>query len=264
MGRQLEIIAVGILLAAIFANFMVFSDSAFNVGFTAILSILFLCLSVGLIYWLFFTSSGKDLARKYNAKLTRAAEKKAQEFKEYYRNKSSAFSDLNGFSSSYSMFSTDGKSAISIDENSKKICLLNTSQGQSFNSFDIRTAKRKIVSHSDILEVSIFEDGNSVTTTSRTSQVAGAVIGNLMMGGTGFLIGALTGSKKTSVTISSLEVRLLINDTKSPTWSIAFIRAETPKKSPTYKKYASEAENLLGTIKVLMKRADDEDKLAET
>jgi hypothetical protein len=264
MGRQLEIIAVSILLAAIAVNFLVFSGSTFNVGFTAILALLFLFLSGGLIYWVFFTSSGKEIARDYNATQKKIAEKQAQDFKEYYRNKSSAFSDLGEFNPSYAIFSTDGKSAIAIDENSKSVCLLNTSKGQSVHSFDLRIAVRRIISYRDILEASIFEDGNSLTTTSRTSQVAGAVVGNLMLGGAGLLIGALSGSKKTSSTVSSLEVRLLVNDTKSPTWSIAFICSEIPKKSATYKKYASEAENLPGIIKVLIKRADDEDKIAET
>jgi hypothetical protein len=258
MEYQLEISAVIVLIIAVFSIAM-----ALKSGFAVMLSLLFLCLSVALVYWVFFTPSGRKSAKEYNATLKKVAGKQAQDFKKYYRNKGSAFSDLNEFSPSHSIFSPNGKSAIAIDEGSKSICLLNTSKGQSFHFFDIRSATRRIVSYKDILEVSIFEDGNSLTTTSRTSQVAGAVVGNIMLGGAGLLIGALSGSKKTSSTVSSLEVRLLINDTKSPAWSIAFICSETPKNSTTYKKHAGEAENLLGIIKVLIKRADDEDKLVD-
>jgi len=262
--RQLEILTVLIFLVAFFTNYIVFSSSTFNVGFSPVFAILFLCLCIGAIYWVFFTPSGRAYARKYNAEQKKIEEKQVQEIKKHYRNKAQAFSDLDGFSPSCSVFSVDNKSAISIDENSKNICLLSTPGGKSLNFFDTRLVQRKIVSYRDILEAAIFEDGNSITTTSRTSQVAGAIIGNIMLGGAGLLIGALTGSKKTSAAVSSLEVKLIINNTQSPTWSIAFIRSQTLKKSPAYQKAASDANSLLGLIKVLIKRADDEDKITES
>jgi hypothetical protein len=260
---QLEIVTVIVFLVAFFTNYVVFSSSTFNVGFAPIFTILFLCSSIGAIYWIFFSSSGKDFAKTYNAGQKKLAEKRAKEVKEYYRNRAQAFAELENFSPSQPVFSVNDKSAISIDENSNNVCLLSNPRGQSLHFFDKRSIQRAVISYRDILEVSIFEDGNSITTTSRTSQVAGAIIGNIMLGGAGLLIGALTGSKKTSATVSSLEVRLIINNTQSPTWSIAFIGSETPKKSPLYQKAANEANNLLGLIKVLIKRADDEDKIAE-
>jgi hypothetical protein len=262
--RQLEIVTVLVFLVAIIINYMVFSDSTFNVGIAPILTIFFLCLSIGMLYWVFFTSNGKAFARKYNDKQKKLIEKQVKELKENYISKEQAFSELENFSPSQSIFSSDNKSAISIDENSNNICLLSNPSGQSLKFFDKRTIQREVISYRDILEVAIFEDGNSITATSRKSQVAGAIIGNIMLGGAGLVIGALTGSKKTSATVSHLEIRLIINNTKSPTWSIAFIHSETPKRSPSYQKAANQANNLLGLIKVLIKQADDEDKATES
>jgi hypothetical protein len=264
MGKQLEIITAFIFCAAIVANRMAFSGSAFNFGFPQILAILFLCLSIWAIYWVFLTPSGKACARKYNASQKKMLEKQALEIKEYRRTRAQVFNDLKNFSPSYSAFSSDGKTAIAIDNISKNVCLLNNPKVHALGFFDTRIIQREIISYRDILEVTIFEDGNSVTTTSRTSQVAGAIVGNIVLGGAGLIIGALTGSKKTSATVSSLEIRLIINNIQSPIWSISFIKSETPKKSSVYQKATNDANELLGIIKVLMKRADDEDKISES
>ena len=262
---QLQILTILLFLAAILTTYMILiSNPTFNVGFLLIFSMLFLGFSVRAVYWIFFTSNGKSFARKYNAEQQKLLEEQAKEIKEYYITRDQAFSELDNFSPSRTIFSVDDRSAISIDKNSNNVCLLSNPKGKSLNFFDRRSIGRKIISYRDILEVSVFEDGNSITTTSRKSQVAGAIIGNIMLGGTGLLIGALTGSKKISETVSSLEVRLVINNTQSPIWSIAFIRSETPKKSQLYQKAANKANNLIGLIKVLMKRADDEDRIAES
>lgn len=261
---QIEILVILVFVAALYTNYAIFSGLLANPGLAPIFTIVLLCSSIWTIYWIFFTLGGKAFARKYNAEIKKLVDKGIKEIQENYRTREQAFSELENFSPSYSVFSVDDKSAISIDETSKSVCLLSNPKGQSLSFFDKRLVQRTVILYKDILEVSIFEDGNSITTTSRTSQVAGAVIGNIVLGGAGLLIGALTGSKKTSATVSSLEVRLLINNTQSPIWSIVFIRSETPKKSPSYKKAANEANKLLGLIKVLIKRADDEDKIAES
>jgi hypothetical protein len=264
MEKQLEFIAVVIFCTAVIAVHQILGNRTLDFGFAHVLSIIFLCLSVWIIYWVFITPNGKAFARKYNSNQKKIIEKQALEIKEYRRTKAEVFNDLKNFLPSYSVFSFDCKTAISIDNSSKKVCLLSNPKINALGFFDTRIIERKIIAHRDILEVTIFEDGNSVTTTSRTSQVAGAIVGNIALGGAGLIIGALTGAKKTSATVSSLEVRLTINNIQSPIWSIAFIKSETSKKSSAYQKATNDANKLLGLLKILIKRADDEDKMLES
>ncbi|MGF1933298.1 MAG: hypothetical protein RM347_002705 [Nostoc sp. ChiQUE02] len=63
---QLQIIITGIFCAAIFTCWLVFSSSTFNIGITPVIAILFLLISLGLIFWVFFSPGGKAFARKYN------------------------------------------------------------------------------------------------------------------------------------------------------------------------------------------------------
>jgi len=242
---------------------MAFSDpEAISVP-TRVITILLVCASISANLWVFFTPTGKAFARKYNDDAKKQAEKQAQDSKLYIRKNSTVFSDLEGFYPSQIVFSIDNQTGIAIDEKSKNVCLLNNPV-KSFGYFDIRLVQRLIIPYKDILEVAILEDGDSITKTSRTSQIAGAIIGDIMLGGLGLLIGSLTGAKRTSSRVSNLDVRLIINNTKSPVWSIAFIRSETPKNGIVYKKASEQSNNLHGLIKVLMKQADDEDKLTES
>ncbi|MFN6484215.1 MULTISPECIES: hypothetical protein [unclassified Nostoc] len=63
---QLQILITGILCVAIFTCWLVFSSSTFNIGITPIIAILFLLISLGLVFWVFFSASGKAFAHKYN------------------------------------------------------------------------------------------------------------------------------------------------------------------------------------------------------
>jgi hypothetical protein len=260
---DLRILTILIFIVSIVINWLVFSIDI-NLG-SALISISFLCVSLAVNYWVFFTPSGKAFTKKYNDEAKKQAEKRSQDFKLYFRTRATVFSDLEGFHPSHIIFSFDNKTGIAIDETSKNVCLLkNNNHVMALGYFDTRSINRSIISYRDILEVAIFEDGDSITKTSRTSQLAGAIIGNIMLGGVGLVIGSLTGAKRTSSIVNSLEVRLIINNTQSPIISIAFIPPNTPKKGHIYKKALDEANRLNALVKVLMKKADDEDNFKES
>ena len=63
---QFQVIAVGIVCAAVFICWLVFGGTTFNIGLTPIIAIVFLIASLGLFFWVFFTPKGKAFARKYN------------------------------------------------------------------------------------------------------------------------------------------------------------------------------------------------------
>ncbi|AFZ57146.1 hypothetical protein H6G54_09985 [Anabaena cylindrica FACHB-243] len=62
---QFQIIITAIFCIAIFSCWLVFSKD-FNVGIAPIVAIGFLSLSLGLLFWVFLTPSGKNFAQNYN------------------------------------------------------------------------------------------------------------------------------------------------------------------------------------------------------
>ncbi|MBE9251069.1 stage II sporulation protein M [Dolichospermum sp. LEGE 00240] len=62
---QFQIIITAIFCIAIFSCWLVFSKG-FNIGIAPIVAIVFFLLSLGLMFWVFLTPSGKNLARNYN------------------------------------------------------------------------------------------------------------------------------------------------------------------------------------------------------
>ena len=74
------------------------------------------------------------------------------------------------------------------------------------------------------------------TKTSRSSQIGGALVGGVLLGGVGAVIGGL--SAKTVSTSeqleNSIELLIRINDTQNPVWSIPFLSVQQPKTSILY------------------------------
>jgi hypothetical protein len=206
-----------------------------------------LLIVAGIRYYL-FTSQGKQDFQILLEKLKKEIS--------YFWTKDKIFDELENFNPSHKFISSDNKTGIAVDTTSKRICLLINEKG--IFPADIRRIIREVIPYKDILEVAIYEDGDTVTKTSRTSQVAGALIGNIMLGGAGMVIGALSGAKRTQAKTSNLELRLTINNTNLPFWSIVFLHQETNKKSSHYKYAVTEVNKWNSLIKVLIKQADEE------
>jgi hypothetical protein len=222
------------------------------------INLIFILAAIAGAYYFGFTIKGRRSFNKLVQRFQKEMKQYIQDYEKFYRSKDKIFADVDNFIASQVVFSVNNKTAIAIDSTSNKICLLSNPSG--IFPCDTRRVQKIIVSYKDILEVSFYEDGNSITKTSRTSQVAGAVVGNVLLGGAGLIIGAFTGSKKTSNTIQSLEIRMTVNDMQLPFWAFAFLRTETQKNNVNYKVATEEANKLLSLVKVLMNKADEEEK----
>lgn len=145
------------------------------------------------------------------------------------------------------------KNGLAVDENSKEICLFEN------NDNDISS---RVLSYKDLLSVELVEDGETITSTARTSQIGGALIGGIALGGIGAVIGGLSGKTKTSGTVRKITLRLVVNNTKNPLHEISFLNLETgiKKTDSRYKDAMQKASHWNGLIEVLIKRADTEDK----
>jgi hypothetical protein len=116
----------------------------------------------------------------------------------------------------------------------------------------------RVITYRDILSSELFVDGETVTKTARGSQVGGALIGGLALGGVGALIGGLSGKKRSSEKIKRIDLRITINDTKNPLHDINFMDIEVNQDSYLYKSAMEEARHWHGLVTVLIKTAESE------
>lgn len=87
-----------------------------------------------------------------------------------------------------------------------------------------------------ILEVSVLENGNTITTTSRRSQIGGALVGGLVAGGVGALIGGLSGEKKSVEKLESIQIKVIVDDNVRPVYTFQFNDGEVERNSDEYNK----------------------------
>lgn len=161
--------------------------------------------------------------------------------------------------------SADYKAVIIIDETNQKICFMeNTVKGidkfkntsKDFN-YDYTLYK-----FNDLLETEILQDGETVTKTSRGSQVGGALLGGVLAGGVGAIIGGLSGSTTSDQEFSKITLKVLMNDTQNPVKLIYFLDeiANVKKYDDRYKKANADSMDWHGVLKVIIQQVDKEDK----
>lgn len=163
-------------------------------------------------------------------------------------------SELDDFETSQEIMASDGNSGIAIDERRKKVCLIK--QGFEGVILDVCTYR-------DILEAEIFEDGQTITKTSRTSQLGGALIGGLAFGSVGAMIGGLSGKQVSSQKPNRIDLRIIVNRTESPVHDVNFMSIESDRNGVLYTNAMELARHWHGLIAVLIRRADEEDKNSE-
>lgn len=158
--------------------------------------------------------------------------------------------ELQDFSASQKIMGNDGITGIAVDIDRKKVCLIKHHK---------KDIELKLISNKDILCSEIFEDGETITKSARGSQIGGAIVGGLALGGVGALIGGLSGKTKSSEYINRIDLRITVNDPKTPLHDVNFINVKSKKGGITYKYSMDQARHWHGLIAVLIKHADSED-----
>lgn len=169
---------------------------------------------------------------------------------------------LTNFTSSQKVMGVDGKSGIAVDEVRKKICLIKLIQKTPWIK---KTPWNQewivdldMITYQDIISSEIYEDSNTITRTSRTSQLGGMLVGGLALGGGGALIGGLTGKKSSSDKINKIDLRIAVNRTSNPFHDIEFMSAPVKKNGLFYNKAIKQARHWHGLLGVIIKQADAE------
>ena len=168
---------------------------------------------------------------------------------------SAELKNLPNFSVTQEVIGEDANTGFAFDETLNRICLIN-----GYGSF----IETRIMEYSDILSVELFEDGVSMTKTSRGSQLGGALLGGVVFGPLGAVIGGLSGSKKSEDKVKRLDLRMAVNDTANPVHDVNFLNIEVKKSSMIYKAARNNAGHWSAIIEALIKRADSEDEKQES
>jgi hypothetical protein len=151
------------------------------------------------------------------------------------------------FTPSQSFMGVDGRTGFAIDEKRAMLCLI--SKTDEFVS-------TRLVLYADIVSVELTEDGSSITKTSRSSQLGGALVGGVLLGGVGAVVGGLTGSTKTSQKIKNVNLRVVIDDTKSPLHNVSFQNVEGARDGLIHNAALTQARHWNGLFDVVIRRAD--------
>ena len=114
----------------------------------------------------------------------------------------------------------------------------------------------------DIVSVELLEDSSTVFSKSTTRTVGGAVLGDIVAGGTGAMIGGLSGSSKQVNKIKTIVVKILIRDIEKSSISVYAYNGNVNgislnTTSNDYKQFRNFADMVKDTISVII---DMEDK----
>lgn len=164
-----------------------------------VLGIIFLIVIFGGGFYL-FKQGDKQEAIILNNKLDKLSEQQKQ---------------LKEFTISQKYLSSDIHSTILLDEERKKVCFIFTNKNTP-----------EIYNYKDILVSEILEDGKTITSTSRTSQIGGAIIGGVIAGGIGAIVGGLGGKQTSELEVNKIDLKIVVNNNISPNKFINFLTPE--------------------------------------
>ena len=79
------------------------------------------------------------------------------------------------------------------------------------------------------MKVEIIKDGTQIATTNRGSQILGAAVGAVALGGVGAVIGGLSTSSTTLNGAKRIAIRITVNDTFRPVHDVTFYASKDKK-----------------------------------
>jgi len=130
--------------------------------------------------------------------------------KKEYDEISKQLKDINGFLPTKKHQTSTG--VIAIDDKAKRIAL--KSAETNINNFG----------YSEILKCEVIEDG--VTISMKTNTIGRALVGGLIAGGTGAIVGGLSGKEKQSKEVKFLDLKIVLKDIDNPSYKIRFFDAK--------------------------------------
>lgn len=113
--------------------------------------------------------------------------------------------------------------------------------------FLIPAKKSQIYDYSDILAFELLEDGNLIS----KGGVGRAIVGGALFGDVGAIVGSNTGHRQEKI-CSKLQIKITVNDMRSPTVYINFIESEIEKDKAIYKQLYTQAQEVLSLLSIIV------------
>lgn len=120
-----------------------------------------------------------------------------------------------------------------------------------------------LFSYEDIISVEIIEDGDITYKKSTIRTIGGTIVGGVLLGGTGAIVGGLSGSSKEKKSIKSVKIKLLLRNVSNPSHIITvYDGVELNSKEPNliYNLMMSFSNSVRDTISVIIDKTDKQAK----
>lgn len=111
-----------------------------------------------------------------------------------------------------------------------------------------------IINYNDIVNFELLEDGQSVA----SGGLGRALAGGLLFGGTGAIVGAVTGKKKNKEYCNSLNIKVTVRNSGSAAQYIPFISNKTKTSSNLYKTSYRLAQECLSTLQLICDQQEND------
>ncbi|MEB2281083.1 SHOCT domain-containing protein [Lysinibacillus xylanilyticus] len=107
--------------------------------------------------------------------------------------------------------------------------------------------KATVYNYSDIVDFELLEDGESVS----SGGLGRALVGGALFGGTGAIVGGVTGPKKSKSICSSLKLKITLNNINNPAVYVTFIESDFKKSGMIYKTVYKQAQECLSVLQLI-------------
>jgi ribosomal protein L37AE/L43A len=138
-------------------------------------------------------------------------------------------------------------SFMEFDDNQKKWVVLSGILG--------KRNKSTVYNYSDIVDFELLEDGESIA----KGGLGRALVGGALFGGTGAIVGGITGKRKQKGICNSLKIKITVKDINNPVIYVNFITSSTKKDGMIYKSMIKDAQECLSTLQVICDQQKQQD-----
>lgn len=118
------------------------------------------------------------------------------------------------------------------------------------------TGLKNILNVFDLSAISsyeVIENGSAIS----SGGLGRAALGAVTFGGTGAIVGAVTGKKKTKTVIEKLQIKIMLNDLSNPVLYIDLIKKPIKQNSKEYVSAVKRADNVLSSLNTVLSDLDD-------
>ena len=133
-------------------------------------------------------------------------------------------------------------SLVEFDDQNKQWLILSSVLG--------KRDKSVIYYYDEISNFELLEDGETIS----EGGIGRALVGGALFGGTGAVVGGITGKRKNKGVCNSLRIKITLNDILDPVVYIDLLKSNTKKDGTVYRSYYNYAQEILSVLDLITKK----------